>query len=81
MIFTVLSQTTPQQLQTTLKGESSGGIGGIVGTIFGFTVGILAVVINYRRNHSVLYAILAFLFSEFYLAYVLVGFLIMKAGL
>jgi len=87
MLLTVLSQNTPQQLQSMLTGQQplgssdGGALGGIIGTIVGLMIGIGAVMINYRRNHSFFYAFLAFLFSEIYLAFVLVKFGINKLGL
>lgn len=87
MLFTVLSQANPQELQSILKGEqpvssgSGGAIGAIFGISFGLIIGILAVVINYRRNYSVIYAILAFFFSEVYLAFVFISFILKKLGM
>ena len=87
MLVSLLTSNSPQQIasaltgQAPLKSDGGAGIGGIVGTIIGFTIGILAVTINYRRNRSIFYAILAFLFSEFYLAFVLVGLVLTKLGM
>lgn len=84
MLLTILSQISPQELKSKLMGEQKltssedGGIGSIIGSIFGITLGIFAVVLNYRRNHSIFYAILAAMFSEFYLAYVVVTILFKK---
>lgn len=81
MLLTTLTTTSASNLQGMLTGQqqlgSSGG-GGILGTILGLALGIFAVMLNYRRNRSIFYAILAFLFSEVYLAYVLVALLFAK---
>jgi len=94
MLITLLTNLSPA-LQT-LKGgpypppypsppphpsSSGAGILAIIGTVIGFAIGILAVVINYRRNHSFFYAFLAFLFSELYLAFVFVGFIVKKLSM
>jgi hypothetical protein len=72
MLLTLFTTVSPQEITSTLKGEqklgSSGAGGAILGGIsFGLILGILAVALNYRRNHSILYGFLAFLFSEIYL--------------
>lgn len=87
MLLTVLNTTSPQAVQSLLSGEQQlgssggGGVGAIIGTVIGLMIGIAAVTINYRRNHSFFYAFLAFLFSELYLAFVFVSFLLKKVGM
>lgn len=86
MLVTLLTTNTPQQLASALTGQAplqsdgSGGVGGIIGMVFGALIVVSAVVINYRRNHSIFYAFLAFLFSEIYLVYVLVSLVLKKTG-
>jgi hypothetical protein len=84
MLVSLLTTNTPQEIASALTGQAplrSDGGAGIIGAVIGFAIGILAVTINYRRNHSILYAILAFFFSEFYLAYVVVGLILKKVGM
>jgi hypothetical protein len=40
-----------------------------IGSVLYFILSIYAVMVNWYFNHNVLYAILAFLFSPFYLIY------------
>ncbi|MEO6070739.1 MAG: hypothetical protein ABIN57_05880 [Chitinophagaceae bacterium] len=40
-----------------------------IGSVFYFILSIYAVMVNWFYNHSILYAILAFLLSPFYLIY------------
>jgi hypothetical protein len=80
MLLTALTNLpTLQTLQVQPSpGLGSPAIGGIIGSVIGLLIGVLAATINYRRNHSIFYALLAFLFSEFYLAFVFIGFIIKK---
>jgi len=43
------------------------------GSVFYFLLSIYAVMVNWFYNHNILYAILAFLFSPFYLIYELLA--------
>jgi hypothetical protein len=85
MLVTLLSTNTPQQLASALTGQaplqSGRGVGEMIGAIFGFIISISAAFINYRRNHSIFYAFLAFFFSEFYLAFVLVSYVFKKVDM
>lgn len=78
MLVTLFAQATPQQLQAAVTGQQSLGSGGpiIGGITIGLIIGIVAVVINYRRNHSFFYAFLAFVFSELYLLFVAISAII-----
>lgn len=74
----LLSVLAPSLMGQQKLGSSGAGIGISIGSIFAFILGVTAVVINYRRNHSFFYAFLVFIFSEFYLAFVLIGAIIAK---
>jgi hypothetical protein len=73
MLVTLLTTVSPQEIKSTLTGEKklgdSAAGGSIFGISFGLILGVLAVALNYRRNRSIFYAILAFFFSEIYLAW------------
>ena len=77
MLITILSNVIPQETKPTLLGENKLQSGystinntlSIIGIIFGVMVAIAAVILNYRRNHSILYALLAFLFPETYISW------------
>lgn len=85
MIITALASVGVQNIPRVLTGqqklESGGGLGATIGSVISIVIGLVAVAINYRRNNSLLYAFLAFIFSEIYLGFVFISFIIKKIGM